>query len=356
MRFSLQLGQQVAPQELSLPAGRTFSVFELRADDRYVEKIAWIYHTSFVEAVSIPYNSTYMQKVTKAVIAAAGFGTRFLPQTKAMPKEMLPLIDKPIIQYIVEDLVAAGIQDIIIVGSSNKRSIEDHFDLPSEDLLINLRAGGPKKQPYIDEIESVANLANFVYIRQKGPYGTATPIMNAAHLLGNEPFIYAFADDITVGTPNVFQQMVAHYEEFGGNILPSVRLDDPTAYDRYGILGGKQLREDVMRVTVIEEKPGVEKAPSDFATVGGYLFGPSVFKYIDQGVQNLRPDTEFYVTTEVIAPMLADGEEFYGCEIKGQRYDTGDKLEYLKTVVDFALEREDIGPDLREHLKRRLAE
>src|ERR1700754_1663496 len=116
-----------------------------------------------------------MTKVTKAIIAAAGFGTRFLPQTKAMPKEMLPLIDKPIIQYIVEDLVAAGIQDIIIVGSSNKRAIEDHFDLPNEDLLNNLRAGGAKKQPYIHEIEAIANLANFIYVRQKGPYGTATP-------------------------------------------------------------------------------------------------------------------------------------------------------------------------------------
>ncbi|HET9173808.1 MAG TPA: sugar phosphate nucleotidyltransferase, partial [Candidatus Saccharimonadales bacterium] len=131
--------------------------------------------------------------VTKAVIAAAGFGTRFLPQTKAMPKEMLPLVDKPIIQYIVEDLVEAGIKDIIIVGSSNKRAIEDHFDVPSEDLLTNLRAGGAKKQKYIEEIENIANLANFVYIRQKGPYGTATPIMNAAHLIGDEPFIYAFA-------------------------------------------------------------------------------------------------------------------------------------------------------------------
>ncbi|MEJ0073619.1 MAG: sugar phosphate nucleotidyltransferase [Candidatus Saccharibacteria bacterium] len=147
-------------------------------------------------------------KVTKAVIAAAGFGTRFLPQTKAMPKEMLPLIDKPIIQYIVEDLVAAGIQDIIIVGSSNKRAIEDHFDVAGEDLLANLRAGGPKKQHYIDELDSLANIANFIYLRQKGPYGNATPLVNAAHLLSDEPFIYAFADDLTVATPNAFQQMV----------------------------------------------------------------------------------------------------------------------------------------------------
>lgn len=292
--------------------------------------------------------------VTKAVIAAAGFGTRFLPQTKAMPKEMLPLVDKPIIQYIVEQLVEAGIEDIIIVGSSNKRAIEDHFDMPSEDLLANLRAGGTKKQPYIDAIESLANLANFVYIRQKGRYGTATPIMNAAHLLGGEPFIYAFADDITVGTPNVFQQMITHYEEFGGSILPSIRLKDDKAYDLYGVLGGEQVRPDVVKVSEIIEKPGASNAPSDFATVGGYLFTPKVFDYIDKGLENLQADTEFYVTSEVIAPMLADGEPFYGCEIQGQRYDTGDKLEYIKTVVDFALARDDIGPELRDYLQNRL--
>ena len=131
----------------------------------------------------------------KAVIAVAGFGTRFLPQTKAMPKEMLPLIDKPIIQYVVEELVAAGIKDIIIVGSGNKRAIEDHFDLPGEELLANLKAGGDKKKRYIEQVEEIANLANFVYIRQKGPYGNATPLLSAAHLVGDEPFIYTWADD-----------------------------------------------------------------------------------------------------------------------------------------------------------------
>src|SRR6478609_9170167 len=121
-----------------------------------------------------------MKRPTKAIIPAAGFGTRFLPQTKAMPKEMMPLIDKPIIQYVVEELVEAGIKDIIIVGSSNKRAIEDHFDLPSEELLANLRAGGEKKKHYIEQVEKIANLANFVYVRQKGPYGNATPLLSAA--------------------------------------------------------------------------------------------------------------------------------------------------------------------------------
>lgn len=294
------------------------------------------------------------QPVRKAVIAAAGFGTRFLPQTKAMPKEMLPLIDKPIIQYIVEDLVRAGIEDIIIVGSSNKRSIEDHFDVPSEDLLSNLRAGGPKKQPYIDQLFAVADLANFIYIRQKGPYGTATPVLNAAHLIGDEPFIYAFADDLTVGSPNAFEQMIARYNELQGIILPSIRLTEDAQYDRYGVLGGEQVAEGVLKVNGIIEKPGRQQAPSDFGSVGGYLLTSEVFGYLEKGLKTLPPDREFYLTDEVIQPMIADGHAVFGCEVKGRRYDTGDKLEYLKTVVDFALDHQELGPDFRKYVRSKI--
>jgi UTP--glucose-1-phosphate uridylyltransferase len=293
-----------------------------------------------------------MTKVTKAVIAAAGFGTRFLPQTKAMPKEMLPLVDKPIIQYIVEDLVAAGIKDIVIVGSSNKRSIEDHFDAPSQDLLANLIAGGESKKHYIDEIEKISNLANFVYIRQKGPYGNATPLLNTAHLISNEPFIYAYADDLTVATPNAFQQMITLYEELGGGILPSIKITNDKDYSRYGVLGGEQVRDDVIKISSIIEKPGKDSAPSDFASVGGYLFTPEIFDYLEKGLRELPEGKEFYVTDSIIEPMLQDGKEFYGCIIQNsQRYDTGDKLEYIKTVIDFALQRDDIKDDVLEFLK-----
>jgi UTP--glucose-1-phosphate uridylyltransferase len=296
-----------------------------------------------------------MQKpVTKAVIAAAGFGTRFLPQTKAMPKEMLPLIDKPIIQYIVEDLVAAGIKDIIIVGSSNKRAIEDHFDLPNEDLLANLRAGGPKKQPFIDQIEAISNLANFVYIRQKGPYGNATPILNAAHLIGDEPFIYAYADDLTVAKPNFFQQMVAEYEKYDTSIVPCIRVREDDDFAKYGIIAGEHVSGDALKMTGIIEKPGKQSAPSDFAAVGGYLLKPDIFEYLQSGLDNLAEDTEFYVTDSLIEPMLRDGYDFYACEIKGARYDTGDKLEYLKTVVDFGLAHEELGKPLRAFLEERI--
>lgn len=296
-----------------------------------------------------------MAKVTKAVIAAAGFGTRFLPQTKAMPKEMLPLVDKPIIQYIVEDLVAAGIKDIIIVGSSNKRAIEDHFDMPSQDLLANLKAGGPSKQHYIEEIEAIANLANFIYLRQKGPYGTATPVMNAAHLIGDEPFIYAFADDLTVATPNSFQQMVALYEEFEGGILPCIRIEDDKDFARYGIIGGQEVRSDVIKMDSVVEKPGRGKAPSNFAAVGGYLFTPDVFGYIEQGLKDLPEGKEFYVTDSIIEPMLKDGKAFYGCEIQNsKRYDTGDKLEYIKTVIDFALKDPDMSGPIKSFIATKI--
>ena len=150
-----------------------------------------------------------MKKPTKAIIAAAGFGTRFLPQTKAMPKEMLPLIDKPIIQYVVEELVEAGIKDIIIIGSANKRAIEDHFDTPNEELLANLRAGGAKKQPLIDVVQRLSEMANFVYIRQKGPYGNATPLTCASHLImPGESVIYTFADDFIEASPRRFRQII----------------------------------------------------------------------------------------------------------------------------------------------------
>jgi UTP--glucose-1-phosphate uridylyltransferase len=296
-----------------------------------------------------------MTQVTKAVIAAAGFGTRFLPQTKTMPKEMLPIIDKPVIQYIVEDLVAAGVSEIIIVGSSSKRAIEDHFDLPNADLLANLRAGGPKKQHYIDELEALANLANFTYVRQKGPYGSATPLLSAAHLIGDEPFLYLYADDLTIAKPNVFQQMISLYEEFGGAILPCIQITKDIDFDRYGVPGGSQIRDGVLKVDTIVEKPGRANAPSDFASVGGYLFTSEVLNYLEEGLNSLPENKEFYLTDYVVEPMLRDDKAFYGCLIENsKRYDTGDKLEYLKTVIDFGLTHEELGPELRQYMHDRL--
>jgi UTP--glucose-1-phosphate uridylyltransferase len=288
--------------------------------------------------------------VRKAVIAAAGFGTRFLPQTKAMPKEMLPLVDKPIVQYIVEELVEAGIEDIVIVTGYHKRSIEDHFDYISADLRANLKQGN--KLELLEQTKRISNLANFAYVRQKGPYGSATPVMNVAHLIGDEPFIYTFADDLVPSEPNRFKQMINLYNEFGGSILPCIRVTEDAGYKRYGILAGEEVREGIVKMSGLVEKPGKENTPSDLASVGGYLLTPDVFDYIEKALPTLEDAKEFYLTTYVLEPMIRDGKSLYGCALTGSKYyDTGNKLEYLKTIVEFALQHPELGEDFQAYLK-----
>jgi UTP--glucose-1-phosphate uridylyltransferase len=295
-----------------------------------------------------------MTQVRKAVIAAAGFGTRFLPQTKAMPKEMLPLVDKPIIQMVVEELVAAGIQDIIIVTGSIKRAIEDHFDFPGQDLVRNLEAGGEKKLPLLKEVNEIAELANFIYVRQKGPYGNATPVLTAAPIIGNEPFIYTYADDFFVASPGRTQQMIDIHHRYGGPVLACKKVLADDEYDKYGIVSGTQMEEGVLKMDRIIEKPGKKDAPSDLASVSGYLLTPAIFEYIERAAESLQPGRELYIQ-EVMQTMIAEGRPFFATEItNGRYYDTGDKLEYLKTVVDFALQRDDIGGEFRKYLESKV--
>jgi UTP--glucose-1-phosphate uridylyltransferase len=288
-----------------------------------------------------------LKKPTKAIIAAAGFGTRFLPQTKAMPKEMLPIIDKPIIQYVVEDLVAAGIKDIIIVTGYNKRSIEDHFDTPNQDLINNLQSGG--KHHLLGDIEEIANLANFIYVRQKGPYGNATSMMCARHLIGDEPFIYTYADDLTL--PNRFEKMVALYQDLRGAVLPCIKISRDEDYTRYGVLAGQDFCDGVIKMTNIVEKPGRHGAPSDLASIGGYLFTPEIFDYIDKVGYDPASGKEFQLQPALLA-MINDGLPAYGMLLKdGKYFDTGNKLEYLKTTVEFALNQPDIEKEFRAFLR-----
>lgn len=296
-----------------------------------------------------------MKQPTKAIIAAAGFGTRFLPQTKAMPKEMMPLIDKPIIQYVVEELVEAGIKDIIIVGSSNKRSIEDHFDMPNEDLLANLRAGGAKKQHFIDELEELSNLANFVYVRQKGPYGNATPLMSAAHLINkDESFIYTWADDFIVASPSRFQQMIDVHMKHDGAVLSCKKVLADHEYDRYGIAAGETIEDGLIKMSHIVEKPGKAAAPSDLASVSSYLLTCDFFDYLEKAQQEFDGVGEF-TFQPIMQKMIDEGHNYFAYEIKdGSYYDTGDKLEYLKTVIDFGLAHEELGSELLAHLKEKL--
>jgi len=292
-----------------------------------------------------------MKKIRKAIIPAAGFGTRFLPQTKAMPKEMLPIVDKPVIQYVVEELVDAGIRDIIIVTGYHKRLIEDHFDAPNGDLIENLRMGGDKKKHLIAEVEKISDLANFIYVRQKGPYGNGTPLLNARHIIGNEPFIYAWSDDFIVAKPSRFKQLIAAYEKYGYSCMGGVRATKDEDYNRYGFVGGKILEPGIIDASIVVEKPGKDKTPSDLATVSGFLFTPDIFGYLDQVVENLKADQEFYYN-DALKLMLAAGKHILGVEIKnGKYYDTGNKIEYLKTVVEFALEHPDMNGKFKEYLR-----
>lgn len=293
-----------------------------------------------------------MKKVRKAVIPAAGFGTRFLPQTKAMPKEMLPVVDKPIIQYVVEELVQAGIEDIIIVTGYHKRSIEDHFDRPSMELIENLRMGGEKKKPLIEQSEKIADMANFAYVRQKGPYGNGTPLLNVKKLIGDEPFIYTWSDDFIKAEPKSrFQQLIEIYDEFGWPVMASIKAQKPEDYDRYGFAGGQTLRDGVIDIDAIIEKPGKEKAPSDLATVSGFIFNPDIFDYLDQALASLKEGDELYYN-DALKLMLKDKKHILAAEIKGGKYyDTGNKLEYLKTVVEFGIKHKEVGEDFKMFLK-----
>jgi len=292
-------------------------------------------------------------KVRKAVIAAAGFGTRFLPQTKAMPKEMLPLVDKPIIQQIVEELCGSGITDIIVVTGYHKRTLEDHFDLISADLKANLEQAG--KTELLKAVQHISGLADFAYIRQKGPYGTGTPLLNAAHLIGDEPFIYMYADDFVMAEPSRFEQMLKVFNEKDGSVITCVRRDSDEDFRRYGYVSGEEITPGLVDIKTIVEKPGKEKAPSDLATVSGYIFEPIMIDYLQKQKTTHDPAAGEFMIQDSMQKMIEDGHHIYGCEIQnGTYYDTGNPLEYLKTVFDFAIDRADIGPELRDHLRKKL--
>lgn len=292
-----------------------------------------------------------MKKVTKAVIPAAGFGTRFLPQTKSMPKEMLPVVDKPVIQYVVEELVEAGIKDIIIVTGYHKRSIEDHFDAPSADLVNNLVMGGAKKKALLDQIEEVGNLANFAYVRQKGPYGNGTPLLNVKHLIGDEPFLYTWSDEFIIAKPNIYKQLISKYEKYEATCLASIRATKDEDYNRYAFVGGKMIEDGVIEAESIIEKPGKDNAPSNLGNISGFLFTPEVFDYLDQAVKNLDNDSELYYN-DPLKLMIKDSKKVLAIEIVNAKYyDMGNKIEYLKSVVDFALQRDDLKDDFSKFIK-----
>ena len=290
-----------------------------------------------------------MKEIHKAVIPAAGFGTRFLPQTKAMPKEMLPIVDKPIIQYVVEECVASGIEDIVMITNWQKRSIEDYFDYPYE-LEKRLREWGKEKE--LEEIRKIAEMANFIYIRQKGPYGNATPVLCAEPAIGDEPFVVIWGDEFIYAEPPRLKQMIDVYEKYGGIVISGVRIANKADVSRYGIADiepvGKE--KNIFKIKSIVEKPKPEEAPSNLATHGAYILPPEIFEEI----KKLKPAKggEIWLIDGINA-LQKKGIPIYACEIQnGKYYDTGNKLEYLKTVVEFALKNPDINGEFREYLKK----
>lgn len=290
-----------------------------------------------------------MKQPTKAIICAAGLGTRFLPQTKAMPKEMLPIIDRPVIQLIVEEAVAAGVTEIIIVTGTTKRAIEDHFDR-SDELEAELRAKG--KNDKADEIEAIADLANFVYVRQKGsPKGNARPILNAQHLIDDdEPFFVFFADDFFRSAVPRAVQLKQAYEKTGKSVISLIEVDKSDA-DKYGMAAiGDDLGGRTFRLDQLVEKPGEANTPSNFASVGGYLLTPDILPIIARET----PGANGEITLADSINELAHTDQVYGQFIDGVWHDTGDQFKYIKAVIDVALESEEYGEALADFLKSRL--
>jgi len=293
-----------------------------------------------------------MKKIRKAIIPAAGYGTRFLPATKAMPKEMLPVVDKPIIQYVVEDAVAAGIEDIIIVTGWQKRGIEDHFDYPFE-LEKRLEEAGKIDQ--LEEIRRIADLANFHYIRQKGPLGNATPIWNAKHFIGDEPFLVLWGDDFFDCTPTRAQQLVEAFQKLEGAdaILASMRTKKEEDYKRYGFAAGKEKENGLLEIEKVVEKPGSDIIGTDFAMVSGALYTPAIFEAIEEAMKRLPKGNAHreLVYTDALNVLLERGSKAYALEIKNARfYDCGNKIEYLKAVVEFGLKHEDLKEEFAAYL------
>ena len=290
-----------------------------------------------------------MKQPTKAIICAAGLGTRFLPQTKAMPKEMLPLIDRPVIQVIVEQAVAAGVTDIIIVTGTTKRAIEDHFDR-SDALEAELREKG--KDDKADEVQRIAELANFIYVRQKGsPKGNARPILNARRLIDDdEPFFVFFADDFFRSETAWPLQLKQAYQETGRSVISLIEVEKKDA-DKYGMASlTDQKSERLFKISGLVEKPGEKDTPSTFASVGSYLLTPDIWQYLEQ--EKVGKGGEIGLSDSLNE--LASEGEVYGYFIDGVWHDTGDQLKYIKAVIDLALESDEYGSELSTYLKQRL--
>lgn len=286
-----------------------------------------------------------MQKIRKAVIPAAGFGTRFLPETKAMPKEILPIVDKPTIQYIVEEILHSGIQEILIISGHAKRAIEDHFD-SSPELEQHLMESGKLKE--LEEIRKISSI-EVHYVRQPYMRGLGDAILCAREFVDGEPFGVILGDDIVYtgnGEP-ALKQLMDRYYETGSTVVGCQEVPEDKV-SSYGIIRGEKTENpDLLKVLDMIEKPSIKEAPSRFAALGRYVITPEVFDILEQ----TKPGKGGEIQLTDALRVLARNGKVYAYNFKGQRYDTGNKLGYLKAVVEFALRREDLGADFRAYLK-----
>jgi UTP--glucose-1-phosphate uridylyltransferase len=281
--------------------------------------------------------------IRKAVFPAAGLGTRFLPATKAQPKEMLPLVDKPIIQYGVEEAVASGVDNIILVTGRGKNAIEDHFDV-SVELETFLEARGKKE--LLAEIRKISNLINFSYVRQGEPLGLGHAVLVTQPLVGDEPFAVILGDDVIDAKPPALRQMIDVFQDVQGPVLAieQVPRDDVSAY---GIIDAEEIRPGVYRIRDLVEKPPRNEAPSDLAIIGRYILTPDIFPALKATVSDRTGEIQL---TNGLRHLLKT-RPIFGCKIDGARHDTGNKLGFLKAVVYFALRRPDLGEQFRTYLK-----
>jgi len=283
------------------------------------------------------------KKVRKAVFPAAGLGTRFLPATKAQPKEMLPLVDKPIIQYGVEEAVASGVDNIILVTGRGKNAIEDHFDV-SVELETFLEARGKKDQ--LAEIRAISNAINLSYVRQGEPLGLGHAVLVTRTLVGDEPFAVILADDVIDATPPGLAQMIDIYNEFEGPVL-AIEEVPWEAVSSYGIIDAEEIRDGVYRIKDMVEKPSRAEAPSNLAIIGRYILTPDIFPILQATKSDRTGEIQL---TNGLRRLLQD-RPIYGVRVNGTRHDTGNKLGFLKAVVYFALRRPDLASQFTEYLK-----
>ena len=284
------------------------------------------------------------KKIRKAVIPAAGLGTRFLPATKAQPKEMLPIVDKPTIQYIIEEAVASGIEEILIITGRNKKCIEDHFD-KSVELEMQLKEA--EKMELLETVKSISNLADIYYIRQKEPKGLGHAIGCAKAFIGDEPFAILLGDDIVYSPEKpCLKQLIECFDEYQASVL-GVQSIDRNNVDKYGIVDGINIDSKVCKVNGLIEKPSIEDAPSNTAILGRYIVTPKIFKILE----NTKPGkgNEIQLTDALIE--LSKQEAIYAYNFDGKRYDVGDKLGFLQATVEFALREPNLRDEFVEYLK-----